>query len=363
MQAIIHELSSGVPLPRLDLFGVPPTQTMIEKDIVTEHRPITTLDPSSFVQFEIQSSMDEYIDMEKLYLYLKIKVKKPDTNTSNYFNLIAPINNLLHTMIKQIDIFIGDQQITSSSPTYAYKAYIETLLGFSKEAKKSHLTSQLWYDDEDKKHMDITKTALYTELNKPIKDFKTLDLFGRLHTDLSFQGRNLLGGVKLIIRILFNEPSFYFYAGDKTPTFDFLDCSLQVHRSKVAPMVVEAHNAALQIAPAKYPITMARVKSFTVAQGAIDANIDNIHSGQLPRRVFIAFVENTAFCGDYKKNPFFFNHCGISSLCVYLDGVQYPSKAYAPDFGSKLFMREMHSIYEALDMLDGDSNFNINRDN
>src|SRR6266705_4010010 len=198
MQAVIHELSSGVPLPRLDLFGVPPTQQMIEKDLVTEHRPITTLDPSSFVQFEIQTSMDEYIDMEKLYFYLKGKVHKPDGDTKDFFDNVAPINNLLHTMIKQLDIFIGDQQITSSSPTYAYKAYFETLLGFSKEAKKSHLTSQLWFNDEDNKRKDSTKTALYAEINKYIKDFKTVDLFGRLHTDLSFQGKNLLGGVKLI---------------------------------------------------------------------------------------------------------------------------------------------------------------------
>ena len=76
MQALLHELTTTVPLPKMDLFGVPPTQTMIERDIVTEHRPIATIDPTSFIQFEIQTAIDEYIDLEKLLLYMKVKLQK-----------------------------------------------------------------------------------------------------------------------------------------------------------------------------------------------------------------------------------------------------------------------------------------------
>ena len=32
-------------------------------------------------------------------------------------------------MIKQVDVFVGDKQITSNSLTYAYKAYFEAFLG------------------------------------------------------------------------------------------------------------------------------------------------------------------------------------------------------------------------------------------
>jgi hypothetical protein len=39
----IHELISLVALTEFDLFGVPPTQLTVEKDIQTEHRPIATL--------------------------------------------------------------------------------------------------------------------------------------------------------------------------------------------------------------------------------------------------------------------------------------------------------------------------------
>ena len=359
MQAVIHEQSSGVPLPKFDLFGVPPTQTMIEKYIITEHKPITALDPSSFLQFEIQTAIDEYIDLEKLYFYLKLKLKPINVKSFSWDNVI-PANYLLHSMIKQLDIFLGDKQISTSSPTYAYKAYLEALLGFGANAKESHLSSAMWFMDEDNKANSISHKK---PDNEYLKDYKTFEMFGRLHTDLSFQGRALLGGTKLIIRILFNEPKFYFESVGMTPEFEFLEASLYVHRSKVPQELVHAHNEALKIATAKYPITLSKVKSFTIAANSLDANIDNIHSGQLPRRIFIFFVDNKTYCGDYANNCFYFQHCNISSLAVYLDGVQYPPRAYTPDFTNKLFIREMMSLYEALDMMDGDSNFKINRKN
>ena len=44
-----------------------------------------------------------------------------------------------------------------------------------------------------------------------------------------------------------------------------------------------------------------------------------------------------------------------------IDGQQYPSKPYAPDFEKGLCMREMIGLYEALDMLEGESNMKITR--
>ena len=355
----IHEMSSTVPLPKFDLFGVPPTQNVIERDIVTEHRPITTIDPNSFVQFEIYTAADEYLDLEKLFLYIKVKVKEDSKiATDTDWDDVAPVNYLLHSLIKQLDIFIGDKQITTTSPTYSYKAYIEALFGYTISAKKSHLEAAGWiHDDAERKQM-MSPSGLD---NDYIESYKTQDLYGRLHTDLTFQGRNLLGGCKIIIRILFNEPKFYLMSLTHEPVLEFLDICLYAHRSKVPQMIVEAHEAALKISTAKYPLTLSKVKPFTISKGLMDANIDNIHSGQLPKRIFIFFVDNLAYIGDYKRNPFWFANFNICSLSVHLDGQQYPPKAFTPDFSKENYMREYMSIFEALDMLDGESTIDINR--
>src|ERR1700728_2962700 len=97
--------------------------------------------------------------------------------------------------------------------------------------------------------------------------------------------------------------------------------------------------------------------------GTHDYSVKNVHSGQLPRRIFVAFVDNQAFSGDYTMNPFNFEHLKIKEISVQLNGHQFPPKLYKPDFEQKLFIRELNGFYEALNMLNNDSTCNINRSN
>jgi hypothetical protein len=148
-----------------------------------------------------------------------------------------------------------------------------------------------------------------------------------------------------------------------TPEVNISDAALYVKRAKVSPQLVEAHNIALQVASAKYFLSHNKVKACTIQKGALDASIDNIHSGQHVRRIFVAFVKNTSYCGEYGQNPYYFENFKINGLCCFLDGVQYPSKPFTPDFENNLVIREMHSLYDAMNMLDTSSTINVDRDN
>jgi hypothetical protein len=195
-------------------------------------------------------------------------------------------------------------------------------------------------------------------------DGKEIELIGRLHLDMAQQSCLLHGGCKTTIRVLLNDPKFFFITKDTYfPEMEYLDATLYANRSKVSQQLVEAHNMALSISSAKYFLSHNKVKACTIQEGTYDAHIDNVHSGQHVRRIFLAFVKNSAYCGAYAENPFYFDHFKINQLCAYLDGHQFPSKAYAPDFDNGLVIREQHSLFEALNMLNTDSTININRDN
>src|SRR6266571_1158697 len=141
--SIIHELSSLVALPELDLFGVPPTQLMIEKDIQTEHRPISTINSNvSPIIFEIHTGIDEYVQFRECELYMCIKInieksifaKDPEVKLEDW-NRISPINYMLHSMIKQIEVQIGRTSVSSSSNNYAYTSYLDALINYNKNSK------------------------------------------------------------------------------------------------------------------------------------------------------------------------------------------------------------------------------------
>jgi hypothetical protein len=360
----IHELSTITPLPELDLFGVPPTQTSVDYDICTEHRPISTLSPDSLIEFNVHTGYDEYIKLSETELYMKIRVdlKKALTGTPDAadWDKVSVVNNLLHSMFKQVDIYIGDKQITLSHQTYAYRAEMETRLGMSPEAKKSRLTACGWEKDDPASPDGINATRSTWITFNPDDSTKIrgkeIELMGKLHLDLAHQERGLIGGTSLLVKLTPNEPAFYLMASnDVRPKVDFMDAALFVHRSKINKMVVDAHLLALNTATAKYPITRSYVIANTINQGTLDAVIDNVHSGQLPRRVFVAFVDNAAFNGSLLKNPFNYKHFDIVFLACFLDGIQFPLKAFQPDFDKQLTVREYMSLFEATNQTGTDS--------
>jgi hypothetical protein len=186
---------------------------------------------------------------------------------------------------------------------------------------------------------------------------RVVQLFGKLHLDMSFQQRAMIGGTSIFLQLDPNDQAFYLFTkqDDLKPRMEFLDCCLLVHRSKVSRGIVEAHNHALQMVPAKYPIKRVEVKPFVVPPDTLDALIDNVHNGPLPRRIFVALVSNEAFNGSLKTNPFNYQHFNVNHIVAYLDGAQYPVKAYTPDYANELFTREYYSLFESTNQNNNDS--------
>ena len=63
---------------------------------------------------------------------------------------VSFVNNLAHSWIQQVELYLNDKQIVDlSTPSYAYKAFIENFLSYSKDKKDYDLQNQLYVDDGD----------------------------------------------------------------------------------------------------------------------------------------------------------------------------------------------------------------------
>lgn len=124
------------------------------------------------------------------------------------------------------------------------------------------------------------------------------------------------------------------------------EASLLVRRTKISPGVLLSHAKMLMKTPAKYPLTRVEVKAVSIHAGVHGETLDNIILGQLPKRVILGFVDNKAFNGDRKQNPFNFQNYGINYLSLYVDGQQIPSKPLQPDFkGQNLYVDAYHTLF------------------
>ena len=154
--AFVHPQSCEGVKSELDLFAVPPTQRSIDEGQWIEHQPITSLDSGGPIEVVVPGAGDAYIDLANTYLFVRAKIiRGAGTNLADDAP-VAPVNNWLHSLFSQVDVYLNDTQVTSSSNTYPFRAYVETLLSYGAEAKKTQLTSQLWYKDTAG-HMDATQ--------------------------------------------------------------------------------------------------------------------------------------------------------------------------------------------------------------
>ena len=61
----------------------------------------------------------------------------------------AFINNIMHSLIGSLKVYLNDKCINASCENYAYKAYIKYMASFDTDAKTSILESHGYYEDDE----------------------------------------------------------------------------------------------------------------------------------------------------------------------------------------------------------------------
>ena len=357
--ALLHSKSCESVHTGLDLFSVPPTQTAVEEGAFVEYHPLASLSPGAPIEFHISGATTDYLDFTNTFLHVRAKVTKADGTNLDIDTDVAPVNYWLHTLFSQVDISLNDTLITNSDNTYPFRAYLESTLNYGRDAKKSHLTSAMYYRDSTS-HLDDTQGDAnwgLTVRRQMTSRSQEVDLMGRLHTDLMHQERYMLNGVDVKIRLTPSKSSFNLMA--HTPAAGYKSvithASLFVRKVKLNPAVALAHERALEKDTSKYPLKRVLQKSFAIPTGNLSAVHDNLFLTQTPTRIVIGMVTSQAFNGAYNLNPFNFQTFDLSYLSLYLDGKQIPAKALTPNFDRHLFVRSYHSLMLATGLMNTDS--------
>ena len=339
----------------------------MERGDLIAHRPVSALDDSGPIEFTIPGNPDQYIDLSRTRLYLKIRIIKQDGTRIGAQEKVAPVCNLVHSLFSQVDVKLKDTLVSSSFNTYPYKSYLEDLLTTGRDAARSHKTSALWYPDsgEFNETDPQANTENYGFLTRQefTSGSKHVELMARPHVDLFQQPKYLIPGVDMSLKFIRAPPSFYLMA-DGNFKLEILDSKLYVRRVKINPALALAHTGAMEKGQiAQYPLRRGTVTTCTIAQGSLSFHKDTLISGQMPRRVIIGFVSNAAFNGGNKANPFNFRHFGLNFLSLSRGNQNFPSQPLTPDFANSIYLRAYDGLCSALGVSEEDRGFLINRQN
>ena len=125
----------------------------------------------------------------------------------------------------------------------------------------------------------------------------TVDMIGRIHSDIFFQDRYMLSEVNVKVRLVRNKDSFCLMSGEANSSYKvkLISAVLLVRKVQLTLSVFLAHAKALLSGLAKYPIKRVVCKTYTIPAGNLDGNHEKLFAGQLRSRLVIGCVDNDSF--------------------------------------------------------------------
>jgi len=333
----------------LDLFRAPPTDTSIHAYRMVTIQPTTTgINPMEF----IVPALDSFVDLSRSYFTLELRLKKSDNGNLVAAEKLWPVNNLAHSIFKQIDLHLNGTLISPQSDTYHYKAYLENLINYDRSDGKTVLKPVGWYNaidsppewtnnntdstsggggHNDYKALTANHKAALAAMEEETAHYaggKTRALVFRPHLEVFYMSKALVPGVEIKMKFHFNSPNLFLngvaLAGrlkEEDVKMRFHLCQLRLNETVYMNLTAKRHN---QGAVAMYPTLRSEIRTFSMENTKTRFEIRDLFQNRVPDRVIVGLLDSRAFNGAVTRDPFCFQKFDLTSLKQVVKGEEYP---------------------------------------
>lgn len=281
-------------------------------------------------EFILPPATDTYLLTGNLALYCVARVLREDGSEMVPGDVVAPINGLGTAMWEHTEVSLNDYVLSGASSTNThYKSYIETVLSYDATSRDTHLRAQMFALDTPAHYEDFTALGANTgfrERRAVIENSSMFDMMYPVTNDFLRAHTHLAPGNKLSIKL--------YKARD-----GFLLCTNEDERYKIAIVDLKLFYFRVRLKESipfpsieRYLTTRTELKRYPVPRGMSTYNFMLHHGGKMPKGIVLAQVATAAAEGSYSRNPFYFQHFGINSLCLRVNGRQVPSDPLTPNF-------------------------------
>ena len=355
----------------LDLFQPQPSQTSIESGEWVEFRPLSSLNDGP-IEFLVRGGV-EYLDLSNSYLRVKVKVVKPNNDPldgGEVDSQVVPTNLLLHSLFSEANVYLNSTQLNTASGAYPYMAYLQTVLTYSPDVKKTQMTGSMYYKDTANNFNKINGTDNKGMVSRKqlISKSAEVELVGRIHSDIFHQPKYLLSYLDLRLKLVRSKEAFLLLTpeneqGEHTQHKVIItDASFFVRKIKVSPIVSLAHAKVLEKNNAIYPITKSVMRVFHAATNSYFFQEDNLFLDRIPNKIIIGMVRSEAFNGHRGYNPFEFLHLNLNFLSLFHQGQMIPAKGFQPNFNTNKFTTEYMALFNATNAAWGNESCGVTLD-
>ena len=228
-------------------------------DVLSSHEqefyPTTSLDENC-IEFEFQTGWDYYVELRQTYLALKLKlvrgrgyetyntkeVKKEhkketkaeeeETAEEEAVPLVTHVNNILHSIFSNVEVYINNQQIYNSNGLYAQKSCISNNFKRAISEYEGVLHCECFeYEEFLDEIMEAPLSDLFfTRRRKMLNRPDGFMLYGKLVVDFCSTSDLYSPNLKIRLRLASAGPKFYMISDNPNISLGTVDCSLYTRR-------------------------------------------------------------------------------------------------------------------------------------
>ena len=282
--------------------------------------PTTSLDENC-IEFEFQTDRNYHVDLRQSYLALKLKLVKgrgyetyntkevkkehkekakaeeEQTVEEEPIFLVTHVNNILHSIFSNVEVYINYQQIYNSNGLYAQKSYISNNF----KAAISEYNGVLHCEGYD--YEEFPDEIMEAPLSEPFftRRMKMLSrpdgfmFYGKLGVDFFSASELSYPNMKNRLRLIRARPNFYLSSDNPNVSLGIVDCSLYTGRIAIKDDYHKKRMDMLAYTPVEFNYLETLAKTFIIPAGQNQFIQENNFNNAPVRRIAIAMNTNSAF--------------------------------------------------------------------
>ena len=255
--------------------------------------------------------------------------------------LVIHVNNILHSIFSNVEVYINNQQIYNSNGFYAHKSYISNIFKVAICEYKGVLHCEGY--DYEKIPDEILEAPLaepfFTRRTKRLSRPDGFMLYGKLGVDFFSTSELLYPNMKNRLRLIRVRPNFYMISDNPNVSPGIVDCSLYTRRIALKDYYHEKRMDMLPYTSVEFNYLETLAKTFIIPARQNQFIQENVFNNAPVRRIAIAMNTNSAFTGSYTENPFWYQQFDLRQFRI-LRGAQ-PIVDYDAADNCRLYVRTM----------------------
>ena len=287
-----------------------------------------------------------YVDLRQTYFALKLKLvrgrgyetyntkevrnehteeartEKEETAEEEPVPLVTHVNNILHSILSNVEVYINNQQIYNPNGVYAHKSYISNNFKGAISGYKGVLHSEGYeYEEFSDKIMEaLLSEPFFTRRMKMLSRPDGFMLYAKLGVGFFSTSELLYPNMKIRLRLIRARPTFYMISDNPNVSLGIVDCSLYNRRIVLKDDYHKKRMDLLAYTPVEFDSLETLAKIFIIPARQSQFIQENIFNNAAVRRIALAMKTNSAFTGSYTEKPFWYQQFDLRQIRILRGG-------------------------------------------